>query len=271
MSTAAAVTSASTLDLRAGETLGIAGPSGAGKTTLLNLLARFYDPVRGAVRLDGRDLRELRLSDVYRQIAIVAQDPFLFAASVRENIRCGRPDATDEEVEAAARAAEIHDDVLAMPGELDREPVVRAAVLTRQKPLHDGPRPQIEALPRIAYTVKHHCVEGWSAIAIWTGTPLRTIAELAGVHPDARYVRFDSFDADYYNGWDMKSAMHPETILAYGFNDHFLTPEHGAPLRLYAPHKLGYKLTKYLTRIAFTAERPGGYWEDRGYPWFAGV
>ncbi len=132
-------------------------------------------------------------------------------------------------------------------------------------------RPEIEALTRSAYTVKHHCVEGWSAIATWTGTPLRTIAELAGVLPEARYVRFDSFDAGYYNGWDMKSALHPETILAYGFNDHFLTPEHGAPLRLYAPHKLGYKLTKYLTRITFTAERPGGYWEDRGYPWFAGV
>ncbi|MGH7572830.1 MAG: molybdopterin-dependent oxidoreductase [Gemmatimonadota bacterium] len=132
-------------------------------------------------------------------------------------------------------------------------------------------RPEIEALARLTYTVKHHCVEGWSAIATWTGTPFRAVAELAGVLPEAKYVRFDSFDADYFNGWDMKSALHPETILAYGFNDHFLTPEHGAPLRLYAPHKLGYKLTKYLTRVTFTAERPGGYWEDRGYPWFAGI
>lgn len=132
-------------------------------------------------------------------------------------------------------------------------------------------RPEIETLERLTYTVKHHCVEGWSAVATWTGTPLRAVAERAGVLPEARFVRFDSFDAGYYNGWDMKSALHPETILAYGFNDHFITPEHGAPLRLYAPHKLGYKLTKYLTRITFTAGRPGGYWEDRGYPWFAGV
>lgn len=123
----------------------------------------------------------------------------------------------------------------------------------------------------ITYTVKHHCVEGWSAIATWTGLPLRTIAERAGMLPEARYVRFDSFDSGYYNGWDLASAMHPETILAYGFNDRELMPDHGAPLRLYAPHKLGYKLTKYLTRITFTAERPGGYWEDQGYPWFAGV
>ncbi len=130
---------------------------------------------------------------------------------------------------------------------------------------------EIRQLGRLTYTVKHHCVEGWSAIATWTGLPFRAIAERAGVDPQARFVRFDSFDSGYYNGWDLKSAMHPETILAYGFNDRDLMPDHGAPLRLYAPHKLGYKLTKYLTRISFTAERPGGYWEDQGYPWFGGV
>jgi subfamily B ATP-binding cassette protein MsbA len=106
-------------DVRAGETLGIAGPSGAGKTTLLNLVARFYDPTAGTVSLDGRNLRTLRLKDVYRQIAIVAQDPFLFASSIRDNIRCGRSDATDAEVEQAARVAEIHDDILAMPDGYD--------------------------------------------------------------------------------------------------------------------------------------------------------
>jgi ABC-type multidrug transport system fused ATPase/permease subunit len=106
-------------EVRAGETLGIAGPSGAGKTTLLNLVARFYDPTRGAVRLDGVDLRALRLADVYRQIAIVAQDPFLFASSIRDNIRCGRPGASDADVEHAARVAEIHDDILTMPSGYD--------------------------------------------------------------------------------------------------------------------------------------------------------
>jgi DMSO/TMAO reductase YedYZ molybdopterin-dependent catalytic subunit len=129
----------------------------------------------------------------------------------------------------------------------------------------------VRAMGRLTYTVKHHCVEGWSAIAAWTGTPLRAIAERAGVQPGALYVRFDSFDAGYYNGWDMASAIHPETILAWGFNDRDLMADHGAPLRLYAPHKLGYKLTKYLTRITFTSDRPGGYWEDQGYPWFAGI
>jgi DMSO/TMAO reductase YedYZ molybdopterin-dependent catalytic subunit len=129
----------------------------------------------------------------------------------------------------------------------------------------------IQQITRTAYTVEHHCVEGWSAVASWAGTPLRAVAERAGVRPDARYVRFDSFDSDYYNGWDLKSAMHPETILAYVFNDRPLMADHGAPLRLYAPHKLGYKLTKYLSKITFTNERPGGYWEDQGYPWFGGL
>jgi len=123
----------------------------------------------------------------------------------------------------------------------------------------------------LTYTVKHHCVEGWSAIATWTGLPFHVLADLVGVRDEARYVRFDSFDSGYYNGWDLESALHPQTILAYEFNDEVLGPDHGAPLRLYAPHKLGYKLTKYLTRITFTDERPGGYWEDQGYPWYGGI
>jgi DMSO/TMAO reductase YedYZ molybdopterin-dependent catalytic subunit len=133
------------------------------------------------------------------------------------------------------------------------------------------PLDEIHRMGRVSYTVEHHCVEGWSAIATWSGLPLRAVAERARLKPEARYVRFDSFDAGYYTGWDLKSAMHPETLLAFGFNDRPLMPDHGAPLRLYAPHKLGYKLTKYLTRITFTSDRPGGYWEDQGYPWFGGV
>lgn len=103
------------LEVRAGETLGIAGPSGAGKTTLLNLAARFYDPTRGSVRFDGVDLRRYRLADVYDRLAIVSQEPFLFDTTVRDNIRVGRPGATDAEVEAAARAADVHDDITGLP------------------------------------------------------------------------------------------------------------------------------------------------------------
>lgn len=129
----------------------------------------------------------------------------------------------------------------------------------------------LQAMPRTSYTVKHHCVEGWSAIATWHGVPVSAVAERCELLPQARYVRFDSFDSGYSNGWDMASAMHPQTILAYGINDNPLPPTHGAPLRLYSPTKLGYKMTKYLVSVTFTAERPGGYWEDQGYPWFAGV
>ena len=132
-------------------------------------------------------------------------------------------------------------------------------------------RKDIEALPSLTYTVKHYCVEGWTAIATWTGVQISTIAALVQPTADARYLRFDSFDSGYYNGWDLASAMHPQTILAYAYNDRPLMMNHGAPLRLYSPIKLGYKLTKYLTAMTFTRERAGGYWEDRGYPWFAGV
>lgn len=106
-------------EVRAGETVGIVGPSGTGKSTLLNLIVRFYDPAAGSVRFDGIDLRDLRLSTVYSQIAIVTQDPFLFATTVRENIRCGRPLATDAEVIEAAKGAFIHEEILGLPSGYD--------------------------------------------------------------------------------------------------------------------------------------------------------
>jgi subfamily B ATP-binding cassette protein MsbA len=102
-------------EVRSGETIGIVGPSGAGKTTLLNLILRFYDPSSGRVLFGGRDLRQLRLADVHDQIALVTQEPFLFGTMIRENIRCGRPEATDAEVEEAARAACIHETILGLP------------------------------------------------------------------------------------------------------------------------------------------------------------
>jgi ATP-binding cassette subfamily B protein len=103
------------LSVRPGETVALVGPSGAGKTTILQLLMRFYDPQSGAVRLDGIDLRELDRMAFRRAIAMVPQDPVIFATSARENIRFGRPEASDAEVEAAARAAAAHDFITGLP------------------------------------------------------------------------------------------------------------------------------------------------------------
>ncbi len=101
--------------VRPGETVALVGPSGAGKSTILQLLLRFYDPQSGRVLLDGQPLDGLTRADFRRNIALVPQDPVIFAATARENIRFGRPGATDAEVEAAARAAAAHDFITKLP------------------------------------------------------------------------------------------------------------------------------------------------------------
>jgi len=103
------------LEVKPGETVALVGPSGAGKTTMIQLIQRFYDPDQGAILLDGADLRAMNRHDFRRQIALVPQDPVIFAASARENIRFGRPGASDAEVEAAADAAAAHGFLAALP------------------------------------------------------------------------------------------------------------------------------------------------------------
>jgi ATP-binding cassette subfamily B protein len=98
-----------------GTTLALVGETGSGKTTLGYLAARLYDPERGAVRLDGTDLRELRFGALTDAIGVVSQETYLFHASVRENLRFAKPEATDDEIEDAARAAQIHDTIIALP------------------------------------------------------------------------------------------------------------------------------------------------------------
>jgi ABC-type multidrug transport system fused ATPase/permease subunit len=150
---------------RAGDTVAIVGASGAGKSTLLNLVARFYDPATGAVRFDGIDLRHYRLADVYGRIAMVTQEPFLFATSVRENIRYGRPDASQAEIEDAARAADVHEDILALPdgydtrvgaggrslsrGEEQRVNIARAILKDAPVLLLDEPTSSLDAVSQV--------------------------------------------------------------------------------------------------------------------------
>jgi DMSO/TMAO reductase YedYZ molybdopterin-dependent catalytic subunit len=139
--------------------------------------------------------------------------------------------------------------------------------------------------PRTQIT-RHDCVEGWSCIAKWTGTPLAAVLAEARLRPEARYVVFQCFDVMerglsgvvyYYESIDMIDALHPQTILAYGLNGKALPIENGAPLRLRVERQLGYKMAKYIRGIEVTDTlKPfglgkGGYWEDRGYEWYAGI
>ena len=113
-----------------GETVALVGPSGAGKSTVLQLIERFYDPQSGVITLDGIALSDLQREAFRREIAMVPQDPVIFAMSARENIRFGRPDASDAEVEAAARTAQAHDFIMALPGGYDSRLGERGVMLS---------------------------------------------------------------------------------------------------------------------------------------------
>jgi DMSO/TMAO reductase YedYZ molybdopterin-dependent catalytic subunit len=126
-------------------------------------------------------------------------------------------------------------------------------------------------LTRTDVRVRHHCVEGWSAVTTWNGVRIADLARSAGARSDARFVEFRSFDDGYSSSWDRESAEHPQSLIAYGMNGSPLGPAHGAPARVSAGIKLGYKMVKYLTDVVFLPEATGGYWEDRGYEWFGGV
>jgi len=103
------------LDVAPGTKVAVLGLTGSGKSTLLHLIPRFYDPTEGRVLIDGVDVRDVTLASLRRQVAIVPQETFLFSTTLRENIAYGRPDATMEEIEAAARAAQIHDFIVSLP------------------------------------------------------------------------------------------------------------------------------------------------------------
>lgn len=144
----------------------------------------------------------------------------------------------------------------------------------------------LRALPSRTQITRHDCVEGWSCIGGWTGTPLSAVLALAGLLPAARFVVFHCADEalrymsgtyTYYESIDLVDAFHPQTILAYELNGLPLPLANGAPLRLRVERQLGYKMAKFLSRIEVT-ERighirggGGGYWEDQGYAWYAGI
>ncbi|MCZ4428101.1 molybdopterin-dependent oxidoreductase [Agrobacterium sp. SOY23] len=145
---------------------------------------------------------------------------------------------------------------------------------------------ELRMLPARTQITRHDCVEGWSAIGKWTGVPLGMLLNTAGLAPTARFAVFHCADelektldgsGRYYESINLVDAFHPQTILAYQMNGQDLTVGHGAPLRLRVERQLGYKQAKYLMRIeivdSFTGfwGGNGGFWEDRGYEWYAGI
>jgi DMSO/TMAO reductase YedYZ molybdopterin-dependent catalytic subunit len=138
------------------------------------------------------------------------------------------------------------------------------------------------AMPSRSQITRHDCVEGWSCIAEWTGVQLSLVLAEARPRPEARFLYFRSMDTierglggsiKYWESHDLRDALHPQTILAYGMNGAPLPVRNGAPLRLRVERQLGYKMAKYLSGIevvpALTDK--GGYWEERGYDWYAGI
>lgn len=145
---------------------------------------------------------------------------------------------------------------------------------------------ELRAMPSRTQITRHDCVEGWSCIAKWSGTPLAGVLDQAGVKPNARYAMFECFDTmeqgftgpvRYYESIDLIDARHPQTILAYGLNGQTLPVQNGAPLRVRVERQLGYKMAKYIRAIRLTNTLAGvgggrgGYWEDYGYDWFGGI
>ena len=145
---------------------------------------------------------------------------------------------------------------------------------------------ELRTMPSRTQITRHDCVEGWSAIGQWTGVPLSHLLQQTELMPNARYVVLRCADdligsrdgsGLYYESIDMVDAFHPQTIMAYAMNGKPLPVPHGAPLRLRVERQLGYKMAKYVMRIEVVEEfskigfGKGGFWEDRGYEWYAGI
>jgi len=126
------------------------------------------------------------------------------------------------------------------------------------------------ALPRKIQRTRHVCVEGWSYIGQWSGVPLGDFLRHIGADTNAKYVGFQCADG-YYEGIDMPTALHPQTIMAVTAGDEILPAKFGFPLKIRIPTKLGFKNPKWVTAIYVTNTQPRGFWSDRGYNWFSGI
>jgi DMSO/TMAO reductase YedYZ molybdopterin-dependent catalytic subunit len=130
--------------------------------------------------------------------------------------------------------------------------------------------PQLHALPQKTQITRHVCVEGWNMIGKWTGIPLGEFLQRIGADTTAKYVGFECADG-YYEGLDMATAMHPQTLMAFKLHDEILPAKYGYPFKLRIPTKLGFKNPKFVTTMYVTNHQPHGFWPDRGYNWFSGI
>jgi DMSO/TMAO reductase YedYZ molybdopterin-dependent catalytic subunit len=132
---------------------------------------------------------------------------------------------------------------------------------------------ELQNMPKRSMIIRHICVEGWAAVVQWGGVRLADLIALAQPKPGVKYVYFKSADG-YYESWDLAASLHPQTLLAYEKNGETLPVDNGAPLRLAAPIKLGYKQSKWVTEVMLLSDLlpdRKGYWEDQGYEWFGGL
>lgn len=146
-------------------------------------------------------------------------------------------------------------------------------VQLEDQPLVNLTLDDVQALPKTEMITRFCCIEGWSTITYWGGARFADFTRK--YFPPGRalpqYVYMATAGEDYYVGLDTKSAMHPQTLLAYEQNGMALKPDHGAPLRLAIPVKYGIKNIKRIGLIRYTNTKPGDYWAEEGYDWFAGL
>jgi DMSO/TMAO reductase YedYZ molybdopterin-dependent catalytic subunit len=128
---------------------------------------------------------------------------------------------------------------------------------------------ELTALPQVTQITRHICVEGWSAIGSWTGTPLRDFLNLVGADTRAKYVIFRCAE-DYWTSLDMPTALHPQTQMTFAFDGQTLPRAYGYPMKVRVPTKLGFKNPKYVVAMEISNDYKGGYWEDQGYNDFSG-
>jgi DMSO/TMAO reductase YedYZ molybdopterin-dependent catalytic subunit len=193
-------------------------------------------------------------------------------ADVSSNFRANGSTSPDDAVYVQHRQSGFSDWKLVVDGLVERPLALSLA--------------ELQAMPARTQITRHDCVEGWSDIAKWTGARLGPLLDRAGLKREARYIVLHCADSlepsrdgsgRYYESIDLIDAYHPQTILAYAMNGQPLPVAHGAPLRLRVERQLGYKQAKYVMRVEAVADfahigrGKGGYWEDRGYEWYAGI